>query len=137
MTSPNQRTIVIDKTDVPKGSGTTRPFLVAYNDIIENAAKLLNGNAFKLFIYLLSNMKGFNFGFSPKDVAERFGISADTVRNAFTTLVNNGFLTLANGSSTKYIFTDVPFIQKEESIQPFKTIDTEMNYTYNDDNFHF
>ena len=138
MTSPNQRTIVIDKTDVSKGSGTTRPFLVEYNDIIENAAQLLNGNAFKLYIYLLCNKKGFHIGFSPKDVAESFGCSTDTVRTSFTTLVNNGFLTLANGSKSKYIFTDVPNKQLEESIQPLKTENIETIYTHNaSKEFHF
>ena len=138
MTSPNQRTIVSDKTDIEKGTGKTRPYLIAYIDIIEKAAQLLNGNAFKLYIYLLCNNKGFHIGFSPKDVAESFGCSADTVRTSFAILVNNGFLTLESGSKSKYIFTDIPNIQLEESIQPLKTENIETIYNHNTSKeFHF
>lgn len=127
MTSPNQRTIVSNKTEVVKGTGKKRPFLNAYRDIIENAAKVLNGNAFKLYIYLLCQNKGWNFGFSPKDVAESFGCSADTVRTSFATLVNNGFLTLESGKKAKYVFTDIPATQPITQEKTIESTNTENN----------
>ena len=83
MTSPNQRTIISNKTKVEISSGKSRPYLIAYIDIIENASQKLSGNAFKLYIYLLANNINFQFGFSPKDVAKRYGCSADSIRDAF------------------------------------------------------
>lgn len=131
MTSPNQRTVLIKKTKVEKGTGKERQYLIAYKDIIENSAKVLNGNAFKLYIYLLSHNETYFFGFSPKDVSERFGCSADTVRSSFSILVDKGFLTLESGSKTKYIFTDYSILQQNETIEPFNTKDIEPTYTPN------
>lgn len=137
MTSPNQRTIVSDKTTVIPSTGKERPYLIAYVDIIEESARQLSGNAFKLYIYLLSHNKNWKFGFSPKDVAERYGCSADTIRDSFTILVNKGFLTLASGSKTKYIFTDVAVPQAialpnevTSNIEKKLFKDSETNTTY-------
>ncbi len=107
MKYPNQRVITSNKTKVETNTGKERPYLLAYVDIIEQASRQLSGNAFKLYIYLLTNNRYFQFGFSPKDIANRYGCSTDTIRDAFVTLVNKGFLTLENGSKTKYIFTDI------------------------------
>ncbi len=138
MTSPNQRIIISDKTTVTPSSGKERPYLIAYIDIIEESARQLSGNAFKLYIYLLTNNKHFQFGFSPKDVAERYGCSADTIRDSFTMLVNKGFLTLESGSKTKYIFTDVAVPQAitlpnevTNNIEKKLFKDSETNTTYN------
>lgn len=129
MTSPNQRWIRINKTKVEKNTGVERPYLNAYKDILEKAAKELSGNAFKLYIYLLSNNNNYSFGFSPKDVSERYGCSIDTVRNAFTILVNKGFLILDSESKARYIFRDT----KEDLLQITKTKAT----IDNKDEFHF
>ena len=97
--------------------------------------KVLSGNAFKLYIYLLSNVNGYNFGFSPKDVAERYGCSIDTVRSAFTTLVDKGFLTLAEGSKSKYIFKDTIIEQEvpqDTKLNTYTNVTSEIRGT-----FHF
>ena len=137
MTSPNQRTIISNKTKVEMSSGKSRPYLIAYIDIIENASQKLSGNAFKLYIYLLSNNVNFQFGFSPKDVAKRYGCSADTIRDAFLILIKEGFLTLENGSKTKYIFTDIPLIKPlvlpnsvADNLEKKDFIDIETNKKY-------
>ena len=91
-TSPNQRRITVIKEQIEKGSGAKRPYLIAYRDNIEKAAKDLSGNAFKLYIYLLGNQEGYEFGFSPKDVGSRYGFSEDSARDAFKTLEKKGYL---------------------------------------------
>lgn len=104
---PNQNTFLINKEEVKRDSGKLRPYLTAYIDTIQTAAKNLMGNSFKLYIYLLSNANGYTSAFSPKDVADKYGCSVDSVRNAFKTLVSKGYLTLIKGTKTKYIFKDV------------------------------
>ena len=104
---PNQNTFLINKEDVKKESGKSRPYLTAYIDTIQTAAKNLTGNSFKLYIYLLSNSNNFTSAFSPKDVADKYGCSVDSAREAFKTLINKGYLTLIEGTKTKYIFKDI------------------------------
>lgn len=91
-TSPNQRRVTVIKEQVEKGTGAKRPYLVAYRDNIEKAAQDLTGTAFKVYIYFLSNQEGFEFGYSPQDVANKYGCSADAARDAFNTLVKKGYL---------------------------------------------
>lgn len=104
---PNQNTFLINKEEVKRDSGKFRPYLTAYIDTIQTAAKNLTGNSFKLYIYLLSNSNNFTSAFSPKDVADKYGCSVDSARDAFKTLVSKGYLTLIEGTKTKYIFKDV------------------------------
>lgn len=104
---PNQNTFVINKEEVKRESGKSRQYLIAYKDTIQTAAKNLTGNSFKLYIYLLSNSNNFTSAFSPKDVADKYGCSVDSAREAFKTLINKGYLTLIEGTKTKYIFKDI------------------------------
>lgn len=106
-TYPNQNTFLINKEDVKRDSGKIRPYLTAYIDTIQTASQNLTGNSFKLYIYFLSNVNNYTSAFSPKDVADKFGCSIDSAREAFKTLVNKGYLTLIEGTKTKYIFKDV------------------------------
>lgn len=104
---PNQNTFVINKEDVKRESGKSRQYLIAYIDTIQTAAQNLTGNSFKLYIYLLSNTNNYTSAFSPKDVADKYGCSVDSAREAFKTLINKGYLTLIEGTKTKYIFKDI------------------------------
>ena len=52
------------------------------------AAKELKGNDFKLFMYFYSNKEDWTLGFSPKDVADKWGMSLDTARNCFNNLID-------------------------------------------------
>ena len=104
---PNQNTFLINKEDVKRESGKSRPYLTAYIDTIQTASKNLTGNSFKLYIYLLSNSNNFTSAFSPKDVADKYGCSVDSAREAFKTLINKGYLTLIEGTKTRYIFKDI------------------------------
>lgn len=104
---PNQNTFLINKEEVKRDTGKSRPYLTAYVDTIQTAAKNLTGNSFKLYIYFLSNSNKFTSAFSPKDVATRYGCSVDSIREAFKTLINKGYLNLIEGTKTKYIFKDV------------------------------
>ena len=108
MTSyPNQNTFLVNKEDVKRETGKSRPYLTAYVDTIQLAAQDLTGNSFKLYIYFLSNTNNYTSAFSPKDVSSKYGCSVDSVREAFKTLIKKGYLVLIDGTKTKYIFKDI------------------------------
>ena len=104
---PNQNTFLVQKEDVKRETGKSRPYFITYIDTIQSAAQNLTGNSFKLYIYFLSNTNNYTSAFSPKDVASKYGCSVDSVREAFKTLINKGYLVLIDGTKTKYIFKDV------------------------------
>jgi len=52
---PNQKIVKINREKVDKGTGNGRNYLIAYQDNISSAMKLLSHTAFKVYIYLLFN----------------------------------------------------------------------------------
>ena len=104
---PNQNTFLVQKEDVKRETGKNRPYFITYIDTIQSAAQNLTGNSFKLYIYFLSNTNNYTSAFSPRDVADKYGCSVDSVREAFKTLIKKGYLVLIDGTKTKYIFKDV------------------------------
>lgn len=63
-----------------------------YYDYIDKAATLLNGNAFKLWLYLIRwHNKGY-VDFSPAALKERMGMSKSSVTDAKNELIDKGFL---------------------------------------------
>lgn len=101
---PNQRIITISKEKVEKNSGKQKPFVMAYVDTIEKASRDLKGNAFKVYMYLLTNLDDYRFGLSPQDVANTYGISLDSARDCIDILIKKGYLVLLDDN--EYIFYD-------------------------------
>lgn len=58
---------------------------------IKEAMRVLNGNAFKLWMYLLSWEGNGVYYFSPASVAKDLGISDEGARNAKKELINKGY----------------------------------------------
>lgn len=129
---PNQNTFLVNKEDVKRDSGKIRPYLTAYIDTIQTASKNLPGNSFKLYIYLLSNVNNYTSAFSPKDMANKYGCSIDSAREAFKTLINKGYLTLINGTKTKYIFKDVA-VDTPKDISNFVSISEKKQFKVGND----
>ena len=102
----NQKKIEIVKEIVDKGTGKNRPYMIAYTDTIELAAKELNNTQFKVYIYLLTNQDGYYFGLSPQDIANRYGASIDAVRDAIKGLIDKGYLVQEKNSEWNYKFYD-------------------------------
>lgn len=102
--NPNQRNIHIHRNIPPKGASN---YLCAYIDVIEEAARELNGEVpFKVYLYLLCNGDNFNVWFSPVVIAEKYGISTDRVRKSFKELEDKGYI--VKTSSNKYEFHEKP-----------------------------
>ena len=89
LTSPNQRIITIKKT---VEGDKAHPYTLCVKEILVEAAKVLKGNDFKLFMYFYSNKEDWTLGFSPQDVADNWGMSTDTARSCFNNLIDKGFI---------------------------------------------
>lgn len=101
---PNQKIVTISKEKVEKNTGKSKPFLIAYVDTIERASRDLKGNAFKVYMYLLTNLDDYRFGLSPQDIANRYGISPDSARDNIEALVDAHYLVHIEGD--EYTFYD-------------------------------
>ena len=106
-TSPNQRIFTI-RRDMPKQSkDNKRPYMVAYNDVIEEAGRNLSTvGAFKVYMYCISNQDNYRFGCSPQDIADKYGISLKTAKDGIDKLIENGYL-ISTGKNT-YEFHERP-----------------------------
>jgi hypothetical protein len=82
--------VVINKEKVNQND--KRIYFIAYQDTIEEAAKNLTGNEFKLYIYFLSNQDAYEDLFSPSFFGNSYGTSADTARKLFQKLIEKGYL---------------------------------------------
>ena len=99
LTSPNQRIITIKKTVV---GDKEHPYTLCVKEILVEAAKELKGNDFKLFMYFYSNKEDWTLGFSPQDVADNWGMSADTARSCFNNLIDKGFIVPSGKNKFKF-----------------------------------
>ena len=65
-------------------------------DALNNAAKVLDGDAFKMWIYFSKNQNGYEFELSSKHAEETFSFSKRRYDNAIKELTKGGFLVDAN-----------------------------------------
>lgn len=109
---PNQRTIKIisssgrkkDEIDTPCGIITRQEEQIAFRILDDKR----NTTPIMLFLHLALNKNGYIFDFSPAQLQEQFGISADRWRYAFNTLVKKGYLVQENNQKNNYIFYSLP-----------------------------
>lgn len=100
-TSPNQKTITIQKEDCNKQN-----YYAAINlNALELAAIDLKSGAFKLWIYFAKNQNNYTFGLSNKAVAEQFGIKKDQYDSAVKELIEKGYL--IETAKNKYVFKEL------------------------------
>lgn len=85
-TYPNQKIITIDK---PK---TFPNFALYGTEEIAKACAVLNGSAFKVWCYLLSNSANVKWAISPSDAEINWGIKHSTWRDGINELKEKGFL---------------------------------------------
>ena len=92
---------ILYKPNKPTGNGF---YHTIYYDYVDKAASLLNGNAFKLWTYLI---RWYNQGwvdFSPAALKEHYNMSKSSVSDAKQELINKGFLC---EEGNKLIFTPI------------------------------
>lgn len=104
-TSPNQRVVSITR-DMPKGS--KKPYMCAYCESIEAAARNLTPVAFKLYLYFISNQSNYREAFSTANFAQTYGCDVKSAKTAFHTLEEKGYLVLDEGTKSRYTFYEKP-----------------------------
>lgn len=90
----NQKTIIVGHlSDIEYHKGNEGQWLKPLKwDPIKEAMRILNGNAFKLWIYLFSwEGKGY-YDFSPANLSKELKISDEGARNARKELIEKGYI---------------------------------------------
>lgn len=115
ITSPHQRIITV-KRDMPKQSKENkRPYMIAYTDVIEEAARNLSTvGEFKVYLYMINNQDNYKFGCSPQNIADRYGLNLDTVKKAINKLIDKGYIVKTKGT---YEFHEKPLVLDLEPIE--------------------
>ena len=115
---PNQKTIFIHRNMPKQTKEDKRPFVAAYTDSIETAARTIHKpTSFKLYMYFLCNKNEYRFALSPQDFSNRYGVSVDAAKDAVNDLISLGYLVLREKKT--YDFYEYP---KEENIEPVEEI---------------
>ena len=79
--------------DIVSKAGDNQPFLQAIKwGPIKEAMRVLNGNAFKLWMYLFSWEGKGTYEFSPANLAKELKMSDQGARNARDELVQKGYI---------------------------------------------
>ena len=118
ITSPHQRIITI-RRDMPKQSkDNKRPYMIAYTDVIEEAARNLSTvGEFKVYLYMINNQDNYKFGCSPQNIADRYGLNIDTVKKAINKLIEKGYIIKTKGT---YEFHEKPLVLDLEPIEEIR-----------------
>ena len=91
-TVENQKVITINVQEVPKGV-KGHPYACRFIDITNAAMRDFNTlGEVKLYLYLCENNNGYKMAFSPADIANVMGMAQNTVRSAFNSLIDKGYI---------------------------------------------
>lgn len=99
-TSPNQRIITIHR------EAAKTDFLNIKNKNWQAAARDLGAHGLMLYLYLASNINGFNLVLSPAAITQATGMPRSTYHDQFSKLVNRGYL--VQKGENEYDFFEIP-----------------------------
>ena len=113
-TVPNQKIIVCDTWtgNIPKGM----TYSILPHDIDYAAQLRLPGNAYKLFMYLYKNRKGFELALSPADVHKKTNMGKAAYDKAVEELIDNGYLSHIGGNRYRVVLQ--PELSKGKNDSP-------------------
>ena len=109
---PNQKVITIRREQVQESKKYSRPYLIAFQDNLEDAMKALSPTAFKVYVYLLCNRHNYSIEFSPEHISKVTGICKDSARRALIQLEESGYIKCIDGH--KYIFRECKWLSYED-----------------------
>ena len=120
---PNQKTVIVNR-EIPKNSkNDKRPYMIAYIDKIEAAAKNIHKpTSFKLYIYLISNGDQFTFALSTQDFADRYGVSLDSAKDAVNDLIALGYLVLKEKKTYQFFEEPITILDIDDDEPVKKTL---------------
>lgn len=99
---PNQRSIRINK----EASDSENLYTIINLNALNLAIGILSPNAFKLWVYLDKNRKGFTFALSRQNTMNTCSFSKGTYRKAFDELVAEAYL--VETGKNQYDFYELP-----------------------------
>ena len=110
MGKSNQKTIMIKKELCDKSH-----FYTAINlEALTKAAKVLDGDAFKMWVYLSKNANGYTLQLSSKHAMDTFSLTKDRYNKAIHSLIENNYLvdtnTDPNETANRWTFYEVPLL---------------------------
>ena len=92
-TFPNQRVIIVHRA-----KKNERNFIQLDKETSAMVLAQLNYSEFKLWFYLCGNMDNYHLAFSPADIEAKTSLSRSSYYNAFSGLLDKGYLVLAQGN---------------------------------------
>lgn len=102
MAVPNQRIIYIKRNS----ENAKKNFFKIGHEALNKASMDLNGNTFKLYIYLANNSNGYRLELSSKHFIQWSGTSDSTYDRAFKELKEKGYLIQAPNKKNVYVFAE-------------------------------
>lgn len=101
---PHQKTIKLGHLDdIKHDFGSKEAFLQNTKwEPLKEAMRLLTGNGFKLYMYLLSWDGNKKYDFSPAGIAKALNISDEGARNAKDELINKGFCVILSENVSEF-----------------------------------
>ena len=106
-TVPNQKLVTIHRIPLNKGNG----FLGINKSSFEKALRKMgsrNYACFTLYLWLLANSNGYQFGLSPEAIENQIGMPKSTVRDLVNRLIKYGYLIRKEEGSNRYDFYEDP-----------------------------
>ena len=105
----NQKSLKIKRNNVNKN--TKEIYLCIYKDSIIKAANELNGAAYKLYTFLMTNADGYELDLSPQYIENTYGMGRGTVHKALKELEEKGYLKQI--TENKYVLYENPEIEEK------------------------
>lgn len=110
-TVPNQRTIVVHRTQCDKD------FLQIKKSTLFEAYNTLGATALFLYLYFVGNRDNYQFAFSPSAIHRATGMPESTCRDQFNKLIACKYLVPRREGSNIYDFYERPHVNCEEGPQ--------------------
>lgn len=102
MPAPNQRVIYIKR----ESADVRKDYFKIGHEQLNKASMDLNGNTFKLYIYLANNKDSYRLELSSKDFIQWSGTSDSTYDRAFKELKEKGYLIQVPKKKNFYVFIE-------------------------------
>lgn len=105
MAVPNQKVVYIGERLPRDGE---HPYTEQSIEAMAHAAKELNGDRFKVWMYLSKNRDDFRLELSQKAVENEWGVKKDTFQRAIKDMIDLGYLVEIDNERNMWKFEELP-----------------------------
>lgn len=111
MAFPNQKIVYIGYREPRSGS---HPYTEQSIEAMAQAAKVLSGDRFKVWMYLSKNQDNFRLELSQKAVEKEWGVKKDTFQRAVKDMIDLGYLVEIDKENNEWRFDEVPQVEDKK-----------------------